>query len=237
MNVRVEKVVVDTHDTKTLFFVDAEEGGCPFDYQPGQYLTFRFDGMKEVRSYTMSSSPCEKDYFAVTIKTIHKGLVSRHLCEDIKVGDVLRARGPMGRFGYDPIKDAPHIVMVGAGSGVTPFLSMLREFTPHLGEPQYPETMTLLVSYRSEEDLIGWDLLQEVQKNPRVKIVITLTREHLIGFLFGRIEETHLREAIGDSFENRTYFVCGPEGLLVSVPQFLLAQGVEPACIKQESFF
>src|SRR5690606_8692796 len=62
MNLKVTRIVDETHDTKTFYMEDADEGGRPFDFIAGQYLTFRFDAITEkplVRSYTMSGSPCQ----------------------------------------------------------------------------------------------------------------------------------------------------------------------------------
>lgn len=238
MNLRVDKILPETHDTRTLYLVDAEDGGCAFDYQPGQYLTFRFDDLADkplVRSYTMSSSPCQKDHIEVTVKTVSHGIVSHYLCEKVMEGDILRARGPIGRFGYEPNKDLPRLVMIGAGSGVTPFLSMLREYT-QAGSSILPD-MVLIVSYRSEEDLIGWDLLQEVRQHSNVRVVVSLSRQHHPDFRFGRIDENFLTKVLQGDFLHRTFFICGPEGLLTSLPPFLSAQGVQPVCIKTESFF
>ena len=241
MNLRIDKVIPETHDTKTLYLVDAEEGGCVFDYQPGQYLTFRFDHLEAkpiVRSYTMSSSPCQKTHIEVTVKTVPHGVVSHYLCEKVKEGDILRARGPIGRFGYDPQKNAPRLVMIGAGSGVTPFISMLREYTRNGSlAGGAPQEMILIVSYRSEEDLISWDLLQEVQQHLNVKVVVTLSRQHLAGFRFGRIDGDLLSQVLGGDFSNRTFFLCGPEGMLTTLPLFLGEQGVDSTHVLTESFF
>src|SRR4051812_11512541 len=105
MNMRVDKIIDDTHDTKTFILVDADEGGRPFDYIAGQYLTFRFDQIADkpiVRSYTMSSSPNQQGYSSFTVKRVESGVISNWLCNHIKVGDVLRGRGPIGRFCFDP---------------------------------------------------------------------------------------------------------------------------------------
>ena len=70
MNLRVDRVVHDTHDTDTFILVDADEGGRAFDYIAGQYLTFRFDDIEAkpiVRSYTMSSSPNQPGFAAFTV--------------------------------------------------------------------------------------------------------------------------------------------------------------------------
>lgn len=241
MKLRIKEIIHENHDTRTLHFVDHEEGGRCFDYIPGQYLTFRFDDLTNkpiARSYTMSSSPCEEDYVSVTIKEISKGVASEFLCRRSKVGDVLRAKGPIGKFCYFSEQDQPHLVMVAAGSGVTPFTSMLREYAPHLGKNGAPHKMTLLVSYRSREDLINWDALQSVAKLPNIRIVTTLSRENATdqGFLFGRITETMLERVLGEDLENSTFMTCGPKEMMELTKHFLRKHHVPMDRIKIESY-
>lgn len=241
MNLRVERVLKETHDTKTFVLVDADEGGRPFDYYAGQYLTFRFDHIGEkplVRSYTMSSSPCELGYSAFTVKQVEGGIVSNWLCEKVVEGDVLRARGPIGKFGYDPTEDLPHLFMVGAGSGVTPFVSLLREYGRRLGSAQCPEKMTLLVSYRSTDDLICWPALTELSQIPGIRVITTLSRENLPekGFWHGRIDRVLLERAVGPVHQGTTYMTCGPDAMMHMVKEVLLARGVPDKHVKMESF-
>src|SRR5690606_3090039 len=113
MNMRVERVIKETHDTDTFVLVDADDGGRVFDYLAGQYLTFRFDDITEkpiVRSYTMSSSPLQPDFSAFTVKRVEGGVVSNWLCDHVKAGSILRARGPIGRFCFDHAKDKKHLI-------------------------------------------------------------------------------------------------------------------------------
>jgi ring-1,2-phenylacetyl-CoA epoxidase subunit PaaE len=243
MNLRVTKIVHDTHDTDTLFLEDADEGGRQFDYVAGQYLTFRFDDLAPkpiVRSYTMSSSPIEPDFSAVTVKRVDKGLVSNWLCDAVKVGTVLRARGPMGKFCYEPEKDARHLVMVAGGSGVTPFVSIIREYAGRLGAPDAPAKMTLLVSHRSAKDLICNEAL-EAAKRPGVEIVTTLSREDLTqqGFLHGRIDDAMLGRVLGETYapgRDATYMTCGPKAIMDATVAHLGAKNVPAARVKTESF-
>jgi ferredoxin-NADP reductase len=241
MKLRICKVIQENHDTRTLYFADDEDGGRAFDYIPGQYLTFRFDdlaGKPLARSYTMSSSPCESDYVAVTVKEVSKGIVSEYLCRNTKEGDVLRARGPIGKFCYFAETDAPHLAMVAAGSGVTPFTSMLREYAPHLGKKGAPQRMTLLVSYRSTHDLVNWEDLKAVSKIPGVEIVTTLSRENANdkGFLFGRINEEMLKKVFLHSLENTTFMTCGPKEMMNLTTHFLSTHHVPRERIKVESY-
>lgn len=241
MKLKIHRIVQETHDTRTLYFVDEEEGGRVFDYTPGQYLTFRFDGLTPkpiARSYTISSSPCEENYVAITVKELTKGIVSEYLCRNAKEGDVLRARGPIGKFCYFEGEDAPHLAMVAAGSGVTPFTSMLREYGPHLGKDGAPKQMTLLVSYRSQKDLINWESLQEVAKIPGVKVLTTLSREDATGdgFFKGRIDRDLMKEVFHGQYENTTFMTCGPIEMMEMVMSFLKEHHVDNNRVKIESY-
>lgn len=242
MNLQIVKISTETHDTKTLYLVDQEMGGRAFDYRAGQYLTFRFDALAAkplVRSYTIASSPCEADYITITVKVLDKGIVSNFLCHGLKAGDILRARGPIGRFCYFPEKDQKHLAMVAAGSGVTPFVSIMREYYQRLGASDAPQKMTLLVSYRSTEDLISWPELTTMQKHPGIRIITTLSREKSEdkGFLFGRINNQMLTEVFNkDDLAHTTFMTCGPQEMMDSTCQFLNDHKVPSDQIKVESY-
>lgn len=239
MKLRITEIVRETHDTKTLFFVDHEDGGRAFDYIAGQYLTFRFDDLGSrpiARSYTMSSSPCEPDHIAVTVKKIGEGLASSYFLEKAKVEDILRARGPIGRFCYAPEKDKGHLAMVAAGSGVTPFVSMLREFAPKLGQSNVPQRMSLLVSYRSTQDLISWPLLTQYNKLPGIRVITTLSREQTPGFWHGRIDQAMLEKTFAGEYNRTTFMTCGPQEMMDLTVAFLREQGVPDEHIKMESY-
>lgn len=241
MNLKVARVVHETHDTDTFFFVDADEGGRPFDYVAGQYLTFRFDDVAEkpiVRSYTMSSSPSQSDFSAVTVKRVEGGLISNWLCDNVQEGAVLRARGPIGRFCYEPPKDAKHVCMIAGGSGVTPFVSMMREYASRLGQDHTPDKMTLVVSYRSREDLILWNDLVTLSKVPGLRVITTLSREDASaqGFWFGRLTHEMLARALGGHYAETTYMTCGPAAIMDLAVEHLRRHGVAEDHIKTESF-
>lgn len=240
MNLRVARIEQETHDTKTLWLVDAEENQRAFDYTAGQYLTFRFDTLAAkplVRSYTISSSPNQPDAVGITIKTVPTGPVSHWLVETVKVGDILRARGPIGRFVYEA-KDQPHLVMIAGGSGVTPFVSILREYAHCLGTPGAPREMTLVVSYRTHDDVIFGPLLNDLRRVPNIHVHVTLTRDANpgAGFLTGRIDKNLLAHTLGPVLSGRTYMTCGPEEMMALTKDYLLGAGVEPACVKVESY-
>ncbi len=239
MSLKVARVVHETHDTETFYFVDADDGGRAFDYVAGQYLTFRYDEIHEkplVRSYTMSSSPNQPNEVAVTVKRVEKGVVSNWMCDNLKVGSVLKARGPIGKFVYDPAIDQKHLVMVAGGSGVTPFVSILREFADRLGQADAPASMTLLVSYRSKNDLILWDDLTKFSRVPGIQIFTTLSRETVAGFWQGRIDDAMLARAIEGRYQGTSFMTCGPDAVMFQVVEHTRAHGVPDNCVKLESF-
>lgn len=242
MNLKVDKIVEETWDTKTFYFVDADDGTRQFDYIAGQYLTFRYDGIEAkplVRSYTMSSSPCEPEYAACTVKRVEGGIISNWMCDELKEGSVLKARGPIGKFVYSPLFCNPDIVMVGAGSGVTPFISIIREYADKLGQEGCPKTMTLLVAYRSLKDLILWETIVSLREIPGVKIVTTLTRESATahGFWDGRPNPEMLDQVVGNDYKDKTFLTCGPEAMMEMVVNHAVSKGVPPEHAMTESFF
>lgn len=238
----VKEIKQETHDTKTFIFEDKDEGSYQFDYIAGQYLTFRYDGVAEkpvVRSYTMSSSPCQKENIAVTVKAVEGGLISNWMLNSLEKGSVLKARGPIGRFALDPNEKNTAVFMVAAGSGVTPFISIIREYIAFSKANNTNVTLSLLVSYRTTNDLISMQEIDEFRQFPGVKIDITLTREDKTseGFLKGRIDETHLNNFFGGNYNNDfIYMTCGPDAVMDAMVAHLKANGVDESAILLESF-
>jgi ferredoxin-NADP reductase len=230
MSLRVDELVRETHDTVTMRLTDKDDGGRPFDFYPGQYLSLRFDDLAEkpvVRSYTMSGSPCQTDHIEITVKKIPGGLVSSYIVDQLLVGQHIRALGPMGAFA---IKDeAQELFMIAAGSGVTPFTSIIREYgnkCPHI-------KMHLLVAYRSRQDLINWEVLSQSYSN--VRVVTTLTRDTAEGFCFGRPDDDMLREFFNGRYEGIKVMTCGPEELMELTKNHCRLHGFDG--VMTESFF
>lgn len=242
MRLKVADLVQETHDTVTIVLVDADDGGRAFDYQAGQYLTFRFDALAAkpiVRSYTLSSSPCQKEAIAFTVKEVNDPFVSKFLCHDVKVGDVLRARGPIGKFCFIPGESKPNLAMIAAGSGVTPFISIIREFANCVGSLPCPTSLRLLVSYRRKCDVIFARQLSQWGQKANIDIRITLSREDPATgpYWHGRIDAAKLRDFVGNrSDKATTYMLCGPIPMMELASGALIAMGVDPEDIKSESF-
>ena len=125
MLARCTEVLDVTSDVKAFRFVD--DSGLPMDYKPGQFVTLELEvgGKKRFRSYTMSSTPTNPAHFELTVKRVEGGAVSNWLCDHLQAGATVKMTGPHGKFTCAP-KPRKKLLLLSAGSGVTPMLSMAR---------------------------------------------------------------------------------------------------------------
>jgi uncharacterized protein len=121
---RVARIKEESHNIRSIYLEPADGAGLPV-FQAGQHLPLRFNiaGEVHIRTYSLSSAPSD-DFFRISVK--REGLVSSHLHEQVRVGDLLEARAPQGHFTVAPNERRP-LVLLAAGVGITPLLSMLRE--------------------------------------------------------------------------------------------------------------
>ncbi|MDF9621037.1 pyridoxamine 5'-phosphate oxidase family protein [Pseudomonas entomophila] len=121
---RVLRIEQESRDIRSFYL--QPEDGVPVPFAPGQHIPvrLRIDGATPlIRTYSLSSAPSD-GYLRISVKA--QGAASRYLHRQLKVGDRLEVRLPMGCFTLDPQSDRP-IVLIGAGVGITPLMAMLRE--------------------------------------------------------------------------------------------------------------
>ena len=221
-----------THDTKTLRFKIL--GDRQFCAKPGQFLTFQWpiDGQRIRRSYTVSSSPVHKDYVEITPKHMENGSVSVFLNERAKPGLVVEANGPYGQFCFDQTLHKS-IVLIAAGSGITPMISMLR----YIDDLELDTSVTLLYFVRTAADVIFENELSRLSRSLlNFKYELCLTRpDPAWKGRSGRLTEEFVSETVSH-MDTPTFFLCGPIGFMDKARQALLTLGVTPDRILQESF-
>ena len=124
---RVESIISETPSVKTFRLRAPGGGPLPFTFIPGQFLNVAFwiGGARMNRSYSISSSPNERDYVEMTVKREERGAVSRHIVDLLKVGDTIEAGGPVGTFTFTGA-EADSIVLLSAGVGITPMTCIAR---------------------------------------------------------------------------------------------------------------
>jgi all-trans-retinol 13,14-reductase len=220
-----------TADTRALRFV-VDDGSAPLTYLPGQYLTLNLpigDGV--YRSYTMSSSPTAGDVFELTIKRVEGGLASNWLCDEVAVGDTLAMNGPHGSFTCAP-KPRAKLLLLSAGSGVTPMLAMAR----WARDLALDTDIAFFRTARTAGDLIfGDEMAALAQTNPNFVQHLALTRSRRKGYLQGRFTLAQLKKAVPDYLE-RSVFVCGPQGFMDAAQAALQESGFNMRRYHAESF-
>src|SRR6185295_16346609 len=152
ITVVVKEVRQETNEAVSIFFEYPPEQREKFNYKSGQYVTLRRqDGGKETRrSYSISSIP-EDPHISITIKEVSGGKISPVLCRKIKPGDKLEMMHPEGRFtGNLGPDNKRNIYLIGAGSGITPLISIAR--TALEQEPR--SNVILLYGSRTESQII-----------------------------------------------------------------------------------
>lgn len=232
MRLLLSQIEQQTHDTKTLRFQILDERRPRA--KPGQFLTFQWsiDGQRVRRSYTVSSSPVHENYVEITPKRMENGCVSVFLNERAKPGLAVEASGPYGQFYFDEILHKS-IVLIAAGSGITPMISMLR----YIDDLGLATAVTLLYCVRTGADIIFENELSRLSRSlPNFKHELSLSRpEPTWKGRRGRLTEEFVSQSVTD-LASPTFFLCGPNGFMGNARHILLTLGVTQDRILQESF-
>jgi ferredoxin-NADP reductase len=178
------------------------------------------DGARRTRCFSLSASQHRRDgRISITVKAHEDGYVSRYLTERVPVGTVVHLSPAEGDFTL-PQPRPERVLMVSAGSGITPLMSMLRT----LRDEDHQGSVTFLHYARTAEDAIFAAELAEIATECEFADVHVVNTRSDGGPLSGRFEESHLRTVAPDFAEIPTY-VCGPAGLVELVEQVYAEAG------------
>jgi ferredoxin-NADP reductase len=202
----------------------------------GQHLDVRLtaeDGYQALRSYSIASGP-EDRHLAITVERLDDGEVSPYLVGELRAGDELELRGPVGGYFVWERSTGGPLLLVAGGSGVVPLRAMLRH---HAASGSDAEAR-LIYSSRSWEELIYRDELLRVAAADTVDVRFALTRQWPEDFSGhrGRIDGPLLHELAWAPARRPHVYVCGPSGFVEAVAQLLVADGHDPAGIRTERF-
>jgi len=233
--VKVVDIIEETHDCKTFRLVGEEP--LMFSYKPGQFVTFLLDidGREVKRSYSMSSSPSRPHLLEITIKRVPGGLVSNWFCDHIKLGDRLTIKGPAGKFTCFDFP-AGKMLFIGAGSGITPLLSMSR----WIADTASDVDVKLVASFKSPTDIIfrkEFELLAARHRGFQVAVTVTSGwhgTDTWTGFR-GRIG-AEMINILAPDIKERHVFLCGPEPFAEAVKSILRNLDFDMANFHTESF-
>ncbi|PRY12706.1 ring-1,2-phenylacetyl-CoA epoxidase subunit PaaE [Pontibacter ummariensis] len=254
LSLKVVDITRETPDAVTIQLEHPQKQ--KINYKPGQFLTLilPLEGQEVRRSYSISSTPLE-GALAVTVKRVEGGLMSNYLVDDLKVGQEVKVMQPMGNFCLtcEP-SFSRHVFLFGAGSGITPLMSILKTVLQE--EPN--SQVTLLYGNRNEESVIFKEQLQELEAGHQgrfhVEYVYSQPKhdcEHR-----GRMNQTMIlkmlerlgvtkNQGMGSKFlkalglvkqQEAVYYMCGPEGMMEEVRHALEILHVPASRIFKESF-
>ena len=230
---RVVETIVETPRAKTLVLDIPDWPG----HLPGQHIDVRLtapDGYQAQRSYSIATPP-EDHQLRLTVEHLADGEVSPYLTEELRAGDQLELRGPIGGYFTWTVAQGGPLVLVAGGSGIAPLMAMVR----HRAAAGSAVPTTLLYSSRAFADIIYRDELdRRSAADPALHVIHTLTREQPAAWsgYRRRIDHALLAEAIGPPAEGAQAFVCGPTRLVENVASDLLTLGYPAVRVKTERF-
>jgi ferredoxin-NADP reductase len=224
-------VAEETPHVKTIAF---DVPGWP-GHLPGQHVDVRLtaeDGYQAQRSYSIASAP-NGTHIELTVERLDDGEVSPYLTEELRAGDEIELRGPVGGyFVWEPSRGGP-LLLVAGGSGVVPLMAMVRRRAAVGSDVD----TRLLFSSRAWEDVIYRDELERLQGDG-LAVVHTLTRSQpprWTGYA-RRVDADMLAEVGPAASERPQIYVCGPTPFAEAASQALVALGHEPLRIRIERF-
>ncbi|RWY50187.1 FAD-binding oxidoreductase [Mucilaginibacter gilvus] len=241
-SLKVVAVNMETEDTVTISF--KQPALKKVRYVPGQYLTliFRINGRRFIRPYSFSSAPLFDDNLDITVKRVPGGVVSNHIIDKVKVNDIIEVMPPMGDFILDEatLKPTTHIVLWGAGSGITPLMSIAK----YALRKKLGEHVTLIYGNRNTESVIFSKTIKHLEDEYsntfrawhfHTQAAVSLNNPYHVQ---GRIDPLYVLNVIAQEGDlNRTlHYICGPAGLKESVKVSLEGLGVDKSKIYSEDF-
>ena len=198
----------------------------------GQHVDVRLtaeDGYQAQRSYSIASAP-EDEHLVLTVERLDDGEVSPYLVDELRPGDELELRGPIGGYFVWEASTGGPLLLLAGGSGVVPLRAMLR----HRAAAGSSVPARLLYSARSLDEVIYRDELDRLGADVR----LTLTREQPEGWtgFRRRVDAELLAEVAWSPEERPLVYICGPTAFVEVAASALVALGHEAGRIRTERF-
>ena len=230
-----QKIEQETRDVKTFFFSNPQsKNKLVLPYHAGQYINFTVNIAGKIQHccYTLSSSPTSADYISITIKRIPQGKVSNFFYDAFTVGQTIVVEQVNGDF-YLEEPVAEKVLLVSAGSGITPILSMLR----FMVAKKCKNEVIFIHSAKRKTDIIAQiDITNLAKLHGSCHVIYTLTdskNSQWHGFQ-GRLGKEILSNIT--QLNNYQSYVCGPKGFREKVQQLLIHLGLPASHYHEESF-
>jgi ring-1,2-phenylacetyl-CoA epoxidase subunit PaaE len=217
-----------TDQSVQISFQIPEELTDRFQFKPGQHidLILMEDGQQFRRSYSICSGPNEP--LSIAVKAVLNGKASPFLNTSLHMGDILWVSEPKGSFVLS--ETAKKIVLIAAGSGITPLLAMAKSAN------ERDVHTTLLYGNRTASSIMFRD---EIGALEALHTAHYLSGEHFEGAFSGRIDQNVIREhAAKERWVESAdaFYVCGPGAMADEVKTTLIELGVAAEIVHVELF-
>lgn len=226
--------IIDTEKGAKTFRFVSKDGYLPV-FEAGQYINIftEIDGVRTSRPYSLSSSPRQRAYYEITIAEVKDGFVSDYFLHKAKVGDTFKANGPAGVFRYNAAFHSKKSLFLAGGSGITPFISMLREIL----EANLDREVIMLYGVNKEKNALFYDELKYYNDTyPNFKLYLVLSddkdnKEHEKGFI-----TKELIARLVPNYKDYTAYICGPQVMNNFCEQQLKELNMPISKIRREMF-
>lgn len=231
---RVARIFQETPEVKTFRLAATAGEDLPFVFEPGQFLTVAatIDGKTVKRSYSIASSPCCRGWCELTVKQAPGGVVSGYLHDRVIVSDLINVSGPYGRFTFRG--EAPNVVMIAGGVGITPMMSSIRFLT----DQSWPGEIFLIYACANLSKVIfREELAYLASRHPNLHVVIVLNEEPSQSWSGERgLVSAELLTRVVPDFPSRRVHLCGPPPMMDAVKKILAGAGVPAEQVRTELF-
>lgn len=233
LRLRVSEIREETPSTKIFRLVPPDSYLPPF--QAGQYINLSVEtgGIRTSRPYSIASPPNQAGYYEIAVRRAESGFVSNYLLDELQVGAAMESTSPAGNFFYNPLIHGKSLIFLAGGSGIIPFMSMIREVTDRGLERR----IHLIYGSRRPEDVIyGEELKKRAERHGNFKMNLVVSDppagyEGLTGFITGDLMKRLLGEVPAG-----TFYLCGPEAMYGFCLKQLEDLGIPRRRIRTEVF-
>ncbi len=238
-SLKVKAVKKETADCVSVLFDVPQNLLQEYVYEQGQNITLKktINGEELRRSYSICSAPHEQQ-LKVAIKRVDDGKFSCYANDVLQTGDELDVLPPTGKFNTTlHAKNKKRYLAFAAGSGITPVISLIKAAL----HTEPGSSFTLVLGNRSRSSIIFFEELEALKNKylQRFSFINILSREKTDAALnFGKIDESKLKELsklINYSSVDE-FFICGPEGMIFCVKDFMESAGIDKKKIHFELF-
>ena len=229
----VTRIASVSRATPSTRIIKLDLAGQPFHHRAGQLAEIGPAGGQALVPYSIAGAPGDTirdGRLEFLVKVDAQGRWGEDFAPPRR-GQLIRVRGPIGRFTFPADPAETHFLFIAGGTGIAPLRAMIRHARAHI-----PGALRLLYSARTADDFAYRSELRGMARRKEIELVLTATRDVHERWRWGRgrITSSQLQGLIDDP--ETLCFVCGPASMVDDVPRMLEDLGIERSRIRVEEW-